>query len=295
MYYNFLRMELFRLLKRKSTFIILGVLLALTIFTNWFYCSVNIGMTVQTGDAIEEYDQAFEAGYDAGTQMVDPEEDYQMFGRGLGMYGNASVSELYNYNSSSGNVILLLAIWVALFIGDIYLSSSQKVYLNSNANKGAWIGAKYTVVALYTTAMNLLLWPMVLLSSALFCGDVKLSFDFNFFVYFLVINFLCIAFSVIIAALNDITRKRVPGLVIGIILSQGIVSLLFAVLDILARVIKLDLGEFQIASLSIANRLAVFNLSTPSKDFCWGVTVGAIYIAISLFFVVLTAKKKDVV
>ena len=31
------------------------------------------------------------------------------------MYGNASVSELYNYNSSSGNVILL-AIWVALFI-----------------------------------------------------------------------------------------------------------------------------------------------------------------------------------
>ena len=31
MYFNFLRMELFRLLKRKSTFIILGVLLALTI------------------------------------------------------------------------------------------------------------------------------------------------------------------------------------------------------------------------------------------------------------------------
>ena len=125
--------EAYRISRMKSPYILIAVLMCVLFLINFLYMCVDLyglmGLSKEDveqiqemGTSVEGYEESFMAGFQAGLDtsenMNEAQEPIRILGEGP-LYGE-SVAVIYSMDVSSLYEALLLAIFIGLYIGNIY-------------------------------------------------------------------------------------------------------------------------------------------------------------------------------
>ncbi len=160
------------------------------------------------------FQMGFDAGYDASVSYYEGSEEeievdvpeINLWGEGLLYYDD--VETIFQQSVATLGQILLLAIFVGIYIGDVYRYKFDK----------------NLVVA----------WLSTVLCAALMADSVKFNIDKASIIYFIVTYLLVFAFGLVIMVITNATRSKAAGITIGVILSSGILSLAVSLATLLA-------------------------------------------------------------
>lgn len=299
MFFNYLKMELFRLAKKKSTYILAAVMVVLVFATNAMYLCLDaesiFGVTVASAEMAEDgsdYEQAFDEGVAAGEEEEDV-NDIKIFGKGL-MY-ESNVADFYALNTQGRNILLLAIIAVSLFVGDIFVFKTQKNYLNAISKKGVWMSARYACIAIYLLAMTVVQWLTCVLTSALWAKSVDLALDKSFFIYFVTSYLLMYAMVALVASITEMTRNRTAGLVLGIIISQGFFAVLILVVDLILHKLMELPEDFALSNYTLSANLGNLALDTKGSIVMTGVVVAICYTVVAIGLSAFVSSKRDTI
>ena len=176
---NFLKMELFRLLKMKTTYIIAFIMFFHVIVYSFIILAFDFDAIMQNAFGADDYGVEYEVEYDADLEGdAELNEDYDVFtgsgtsdenepvkqeyekkpiiGQGVGYH--QTVIETFQMTISGLVGLLLLAILAALFWGNDYSTHIGKNFPIINGCR--WIGltAKLLALAIYVFAFHLMIW-----------------------------------------------------------------------------------------------------------------------------------------
>ena len=306
---NFTRMEFYRLLKMKSTYICLVAFLVVSILYNGLFMCVKFS---KFGINVRNYQQAVSvdiSGYvEDGLKtedIVDPDaesrnDDSAFIGIGLGDYGNAGIEEIFAFTVSKLNALLCLGIVSAFLFGEDYSRKAIKNYNRINMSRHIRLLSKSIVLAVYAAVYHIVTFLASFLSLLMFGSrslgeSMKFANAPVFAGYFFLSYLLTLAFISLVMTATVITRNQIAGLVISIFMSTGALSIIFQALDIIIIQLTGSRPSFSFGMLSVTYDLAETNTFTLADKGNGAVIalIGVIYLISCIFASILSLKKKD--
>lgn len=301
MYFNLLKSDLFRARRMKCSYILTVIFLALSLLSGFVLLKFNVLAMGMDPEMFEELSEAqndvesFEAGFEVGlsTGTETPEMDINGL-IGEGVYYFDSVDELFVPMVAEQNAILLLSIFVALFIGDIYVMGLDKNIISANKKRCSTVLSRFSVIAIYSFFTHVLTYLFTILAAAIMADRVWFEPGIDVVLYFIVSWMLSCAFCFVVAAIATVTRSKVASVVIGVLMSAGFLSLFISIVDhLIVSGIGLD-SEFMLSNFTILNNLSKLSPGCDSELLVRSVVLAVIYSGISLFVSCLVTKKRDI-
>ena len=306
---DFTKMEFYRLLKMKSTYICLIAFLVVSILYNGLFMCVRFS---KFGINVDNYQQAvsadissyveddFSASSVVGDKTDLKADDQPFIGRGLGDYGKARVEDLFVFTISKLNSLLCLGIVAAFLYGEDYSRKAIKNYNRINLSRHIRILSKTAVLAVYAAAYHIAAYLASFISFIMFgtksLGDgMKISNIMGFIGYGFMTYLLTLALICLVMTATVITRNQIAGLVIGIFMSMGTLSILFQAVDIIILQLTGSRFPFNFGMLSVT-----YNLSTVTNYYLLSsnkmaaiILIAVIYLISCIFASILSIRKKD--
>ena len=302
-----LKSELYRIKCMKSTFILPLVLIGLIFLTNFIYTGVDLygllGMSQsdlesvqEQGTSAEGYMDSFRAGFEAGLQTasdLDGEEP-QIKILGEGPLYHEDVATVFSMDVGSLYGQLLLAIFVGIFIGDVYSTGHDKNLIVFGGKRGLLFTARILLISLYALVLHIVMWLTAIISMALMGESVFLGIDKAFIIFFVVTWLLSVAFGGLVSAMTNITRSKAAGITLGIILSLGALSTLMSVASLIIQK-KLGLEpEFNLGNYTVTQNIAAMTLYSDGHFVLRALICAIAYFTAAYFISVLFIKKRDI-
>lgn len=295
----------------KSTYICLIAFLVVSILYNGLFMCVRFS---KFGINVRDYQEAVSVditpvvnnGIDSyiGEGLVPQdkaeEEDKPFIGIGLGDYGKARVEDLFVFTISKLNSLLCLGIVAAFLYGEDYSRKAIKNYNRINLSRHIRILSKTAVLAVYAAAYHIAAYLASFISFIMFgtksLGDgMKISNIMGFIGYGFMTYLLTLAFICLVMTATVITRNQIAGLVIGIFMSMGTLSILFQAVDIIILQLTGSRFLFNFGMLSVT-----YNLSTVTNYYLLSsnkmaaiILIAVIYLISCIFASILSIRKKD--
>ena len=306
MFIRAFKSELYRISRMKSTYVLPAVLVVLVLLINFIYMSVDlyglmgfsksdIENMQEMGTSAEGYEESFMSGFQAGLHSSESiEEGTTMTILGEGPFYNESVATIYSLDIGSLYELLLMAIFIGLYIGNIYSTGLDK-NLNIFAGKRVLLyGARMLMISLYSLALHVFTWVISVLSAAIMGASVNLEFGKAFFLYFLISWLLTIAFGCIVASMTHFTRSKAAGITLGIILSAGLLSTIMSVASLMLQK-KLGLeSTFNLGNYTVTQNLASLTLFSDGHYVVRAITCALIYFLAAFISGMAVVRKRDI-
>lgn len=304
MFTNYLKADLFRARKMKSPYILISVLLVLVLFSSMALLKFNLGAM---GIDMEQFDNLTSNGanfdglqesFGIDIEIGDSAEDItlpsfsELFDKGL-LY-HEDIPTIFNAEIRESNAPLILAIFIALFVGDAYSLGLNKNIISGTKRRSQVVLSRFLVVALATFIVHVILYLFTILSAALMAESVKLAFSVDFFIYFILSWLLSCTFGFLIAGIATITRSKVASVVTGVLLSMGFLTLILSIIDHLL-VKNCGLPEYmKISNYTIVQNTTMLSVGAPSGDIIRVICVCVIYSALAVGISCLVSRKRDI-
>lgn len=278
---NLIKMDLHRLFRIKSFWIMILTTLILTIFGTYmtYFGSTNYEPIVSSNNmALEAPDVQIGFGV-----RIKPE-----------WANKVDFNELFNSNIQGNMLAILCAIFTVIFVNGDQKNGYIKNIAGQFSNKGMLVLSKLVAVAVQL----LVIFIVYSVTSALIgkiCWGDKLVFDAvsDFVKLFSIQYFLHFSFASLISAFTIILKSGSLAMTFGIFSAAGITSLLHSLIDILLHKCNVS-KEFSISNYFIENCIKTFSIDLNSDDFTRIVIVGiAVFIA-STFASMLIMQKRDI-
>ncbi len=298
--------EFFRISKMKSTYILPAVLVVIVLITNFIYMAVDlyglmgfsredVEAIQQMGTSAEGYEESFMSGFQAGinsTENMQADSEFVILGEGP--FYDEAVSAIYTLDVGSLHEILLLAIFVGLYIGNIYSTGLDK-NLNIFAGKRVLLyGVRMLMISLYALVLHVFTWFSSILSAAWMGAGVDLGIDKAFILYFLITWLLTIAFGSIVASMTHLTRSKAAGITLGVLLSAGLLSTIMSIASLMIQR-KFDLdGSFNLGNYTVTQNLAVMNLDSDGHFVVRTIVCALVYFVLTYLSGLLVIRKRDI-
>lgn len=310
---NSIKMELYRIRTMKSAYILPIIMLVLILLTGFFMCKLSLdALGVDTSAYAEQtssdsYDDAavdgfsvgFQTGYDEAADVDGDSDDNDtlklsdLFGEGI--YYNADVPFMYYLNICGMNAVIMLAIFVGLFFGSEYSSGFKKNLTKYSRSRWLSFGSKAIAVSLYSVIFNVIVFLETAFSMLLFAEGVKWNMDSSFFAYFGLICILEIAFCMLIALLVTITRSTAAGITLGIVISTGLVNLVFLLFDLLLKYVFKLPDSVSINDYLITGNISMLTLDSDGATVIRALIVGVGFAAVYFVLSGIIVNKRDVI
>ena len=306
MFTNYFKADLFRAKKMKSPYILVAVLLALVLFSSLALLKFNLGAMGIDMEQFEEMtsnaanfdglQDSFDINIDVNAGVEGENVEVPSLSKLLdkGMYYYDDIPTIFNAQIRESNAPLILAIFIALFVGDAYSLGLNKNIISGTKRRSQVVLSRFLVVALATFVVHVLLYLFTLLSAALMAESVKLAFSVDFFVYFLLSWMLSCTFGFLVAGIATITRSKVASVVTGVLLSMGFLTLILSIVDHLL-VKNCGLPEsMKISNYTIVQNTTMLSVGASSGDIIRVICVCVIYSALAVGISCLVSKKRDI-
>lgn len=303
MYLKFLKSELYRASKLKSTYILIVVLFLISILMNLVLLKFDflgaLGVDnkmfmelTQEGSSIEGVNDAAQLGALMGGNMVsEGQKSRDILGEGL--FYEDDIPTLFYMHVSDLNPIMLLAIFVGIFVGDIYSTGIGKNLIISNNRRGTLFAARVTTIAIYSLIIHIFTWIFTVIGAAQWAKSVDFAWSKNTVIYLFFSLYLTIAYSILVYAVTVITKSKAAGITIGVVLSTGVLATIISVAN-WAIITKLGLkSDFSVGNYMLTENLSVITQDFPGNTLSRGLIVATVYIIISVVAVYITNKKRD--
>ena len=299
---NFLKMELYRLLKMKSTYVMVIIVFLGTFIYNFVILGLDfeallgqaMAGTITTGydtEADVDYNEddgyyVFTGGYDG----QDTGEKRSVIGVGIFHYN--TVNETYQMNLQGLIPLLLLAILFGLFYGNDYSSHVNKNYTIINGRR--WVGftAKTLACMIYCLAFHLLIWIICFLSHVFWADSINPGFTLSALIYIPVTYLVTITIMVMIGFVSTLFKSKAAGITYGVLVSIGTLSLPIRIADYIISY-KYGWTDFSLNYFIPSRMLATLEVGTNGKLVLIAVICAIIYVVSAFFGSLAFLKKRD--
>ena len=295
--FNAIRMDVYRLFKTKSTYIILVIMLALSVMGTGLM-SVMTEMTgakrqqVQTeqmsdnADYAVEDDQFNEDTEGAQSQLsvsvseIDPDEN------------DNSVLSFAMSDISGLQAGLFIIICTVLFSMADINSEFIKSIGGQVKSRGVLIVSKMAAIAIFTAIVIIADFLTELIAVNIFFDDAVVG-SASEIVRLLSSQFvLNFALAVLMMAIAIIIKNNVVSMIIGVCMCTGIFELIFMGINYLMD--KIGFSDFDINNILITGKIQNVTIGADAADIGYALITAAIYIAVSVLAVYNVFKHRDI-
>ena len=295
--FNAIRMDVYRLFKTKSTYIILVIMLALSVMGTGLM-SVMTEMTgaerqqVQTeqmsdnADYAVEDDQFNEDTEGAQSQLsvsvseIDPDEN------------DNSVLSFAMSDISGLQAGLFIIIFTVLFSMADINSEFIKSIGGQVKSRGVLIVSKMAAIAIFTAIVIIADFLRELIAVNFFFDDAVVG-SASEIVRLLSSQFvLNFALAVLMMAIAIIIKNNVVSMIIGVCMCTGIFELIFMGINYLMD--KIGFSDFDINNILITGKIQNVTIGADAADIGYALLTAAIYIAVSVLAVYNVFKHRDI-
>ncbi|MCI7113430.1 MAG: ABC transporter permease [Lachnobacterium sp.] len=295
--FNAIRMDVYRLFKTKSTYIILVIMLALSVMGTGLM-SVMTEMTgakrqqVQTeqmsdnADYAVEDDQFNEDTEGAQSQLsvsvseIDPDEN------------DNSVLSFAMSDISGLQAGLFIIIFTVLFSMADINSEFIKSIGGQVKSRGVLIVSKMAAIAIFTAIVIIADFLTELIAVNIFFDDAVVG-SASEIVRLLSSQFvLNFALAVLMMAIAIIIKNNVVSMIIGVCMCTGIFELIFMGINYLMD--KIGFSDFDINNILITGKIQNVTIGADAADIGYALITAAIYIAVSVLAVYNVFKHRDI-
>ena len=295
--FNAIRMDVYRLFKTKSTYIILVIMIAMSVMGTGLM-SVMTEMTgaesqqVQTeqmsdnADYAGEDDQFNEDTEGAQSQLsvsvseIDPDEN------------DNSVLSFAMSDISGLQAGLFIIIFTVLFSMADINSGFIKSLGGQVKGRGVLIVSKMAAIAIFTAIVIIADFLTELIAVNIFFDDAVVG-SASEIVRLLSSQFvLNFALAILMMAIAIIIKNNVVSMIIGVCMCSGIFELIFMGINYLMD--KIGFSDFDINNILITGKIQNVTIGADAADIGYALLTAAIYIAVSVLAVYNVFKHRDI-
>ncbi len=295
--FNAIRMDVYRLFKTKSTYIILVIMIAMSVMGTGLM-SVMTEMTgaesqqVQTeqmsdnADYAGEDDQFNEDTEGAQSQLsvsvseIDPDEN------------DNSVLSFAMSDISGLQAGLFIIIFTVLFSMADINSGFIKSIGGQVKGRGVLIVSKMAAIAIFTAIVIIADFLTELIAVNIFFDDAVVG-SASEIVRLLSSQFvLNFALAILMMAIAIIIKNNVVSMIIGVCMCSGIFELIFMGINYLMD--KIGFSDFDINNILITGKIQNVTIGADAADIGYALLTAAIYIAVSVLAVYNVFKHRDI-
>lgn len=295
--FNAIRMDVYRLFKTKSTYIILVIMLALSVMGTGLM-SVMTEMTGAERQQVQTEQMSDNADY-AGE-----DDQFNKDTEGAQSQLSVSVSEIdpdENDNSvlsfamsdiSGLQAGLFIIIFTVLFSMADINSGFIKSIGGQVKGRGVLIVSKIAAIAIFTAIVIIADFLTELIAVNIFFDDAVVG-SASEIVRLLSSQFvLNFALAILMMAIAIIIKNNVVSMIIGVCMCTGIFELIFMGINYLMD--KIGFSDFDINNILITGKIQNVTIGADAADIGYALLTAAIYIAVSVLAVYNVFKHRDI-
>lgn len=295
--FNAIRMDVYRLFKTKSTYIILVIMIAMSVMGTGLM-SVMTEMTGAESQQVQTEQMSDNADY-AGE-----DDQFNKDTEGAQSQLSVSVSEIdpdENDNSvlsfamsdiSGLQAGLFIIIFTVLFSMADINSGFIKSIGGQVKGRGVLIVSKMAAIAIFTAIVIIADFLTELIAVNIFFDDAVVG-SASEIVRLLSSQFvLNFALAILMMAIAIIIKNNVVSMIIGVCMCTGIFELIFMGINYLMD--KIGFNDFDINNILITGKIQNVTIGADASDIGYALLTAAIYIAVSVFAVYNVFKHRDI-
>lgn len=295
--FNAIRMDVYRLFKTKSTYIILVIMIALSVMGTGLM-SVMTEMTEAEGQQVQTEQMSDNAGY-AG-------DDDQLYEDTEGAQSQVSVSVSESDPDENDNSVLSFAmsdisglqagLFIIIFTVLFSMADINSGFIKSIGGqvkgRGVLIVSKMAAIAIFTAIVIIADFLTELIAVNIFFDDAAVG-SASEIVRLLSSQFvLNFALAVLMMAIAMIIKNNVVSMIIGVCMCTGIFELIFMGINYLMD--KIGFSDFDINNILITGKIQNVTIGADAADIGYALLTAAIYIAVSVLAVYNVFKHRDI-
>lgn len=295
--FNAIRMDVYRLFKTKSTYIILVIMIALSVMGTGLM-SVMTEMTEAEGQQVQTEQMSDNAGY-AG-------DDDQLYEDTEGAQSQVSVSVSESDPDENDNSVLSFAmsdisglqagLFIIIFTVLFSMADINSGFIKSIGGqvkgRGVLIVSKMVAIAIFTAIVIIADFLTQLIAVNIFFDDAAVG-SASEIVRLLSSQFvLNFALAVLMMAIAIIIKNNVVSMIIGVCMCTGIFELIFMGINYLMD--KIGFNDFDINNILITGKIQNVTIGADASDIGYALLAAAIYIAVSVLAVYNVFKHRDI-
>lgn len=295
--FNAIRMDVYRLFKTKSTYIILVIMIALSVMGTGLM-SVMTEMTGAEGQQVQTEQMSDNAGY-AG-------DDDQLYEDTEGAQSQVSVSVSESDPDENDNSVLSFAmsdisglqagLFIIIFTVLFSMADINSGFIKSIGGqvkgRGVLIVSKIAAIAIFTAIVIIADFLTELIAVNIFFDDAVVG-SASEIVRLLSSQFvLNFALAILMMAIAIIIKNNVVSMIIGVCMCSGIFELIFMGINYLMD--KIGFDDFDINNILITGKIQNVTIGADAADIGYALLTAAIYIAVSVFAVYNVFKHRDI-
>ena len=295
--FNAIRMDVYRLFKTKSTYIILVIMLAMSVMGTGLM-SVMTEMTVAERQQVQTEQMSDNADYAGEDDQFNEDTE------GAQSQLSVSVSEIdpdENDNSvlsfamsdiSGLQAGLFIIIFTVLFSMADINSGFIKSIGGQVKGRGVLIVSKMAAIAIFTAIVIIADFLTELIAVNIFFDDAVVG-SASEIVRLLSSQFvLNFALAILMMAIAIIIKNNVVSMIIGVCMCSGIFELIFMGINYLMD--KIGFSDFDINNILITGKIQNVTIGADSADIGYALLTAVIYIAVSVLAVYNVFKHRDI-
>ena len=279
---NIIKMDLYRMLKTKSMYVIWIVLAAILLITT-FLCKTDYELLTEK-DAMKQ-EQVTEPTVDninVGMMVTLPTEPGE----------KVTVYDIFFANSQGKLYALLLVIFTVLFSTADISSGYIKNIGGQVGNRGSLIFSRSIALSVFTVLTMTGAFLFQAAANCIVFGELEWGNTKAILSYFVAELVLHYALVLICMAIAIILKNNVISMVIAVCLTMNVMTIVYGVVN--SAIQKIGIQNFQIYKYTITGKLSLLPMN-PSGNEClaaFGVAMVFIVIMISVSSVVF--QKRDI-
>lgn len=279
---NIIKMDLYRMLKTKSMYVIWIVLAAILLITTSL-CKTDYELLTEK-DAMkqEQVTEPTEDNINVGMMVTLPTEPGE----------KVTVYDIFFANSQGKLYALLLVIFTVLFSTADISSGYIKNIGGQVRNRGTLILSRAIALAVFTVLTMAGAFLFQAAANGIFFGELEWGNTKAILSYFVTELALHYALVLICMAIAIILKNNVISMVIAVCLTMNVMTIVYGVIN--GAIQKIGIQNFQIYKYTITGKLSLLPMN-PSGNEClaaFGVAIVFIVMMISVSSVVF--QKRDI-
>lgn len=275
---NMLKMDLYRMFRTKSLYIIWIIMAVALIYTTQLL-SLDYETIHQTGqETTADEEEMVNIGISV-TLPTDPKEEVTVYDV---MYANAGGEFLG----------LFIVIFAVLFSTADMNSGYVKNIAGQVKNRGNLIFSKAAVLMLFVIMTICGTMVIQMMSNYLVFGNLELGNVKEFCLYMGTQTMLHCALALIVMAISIILRNNVASMVIALCLTMNVMTIIYSGID--KFVAKLGVKDFAFSEYTVTSKIAMLPMEMTFKDSAEGIAISAIFIIITTGIAAYVFKKRDI-
>ncbi len=284
---NMIKMDLYRMCKTKSMYVIWAVMALMIVITT------PLMLATETNEGTEHSIESFEA-----EEMEEQEEDSEVVEIGIGVYVDTkpgekvTVYEVVYANMCSRVIALFIVIFTILFATADMNSGYIKNIGGQVRNRGQLVLSKAVSVFIYTVITIVLFSLIQAAANGVVLGYIEWGNMGEFLLYIGTQIFLHFALAMICMAIAIILRNNVVSMIVSICLCMNLLIMLYGAIDKLLY--KIGIENFHVSNYTITGKITMLSNELTTRDGINAVCLSIVFIIIMTALSGIVFEKRDI-